>query len=178
VLFTRDVANVVMDLNDVERIQYNALGGADTITVNDLSGTDVKEIDINLAGALTGPAGDGQPNTVVIAGTSGNDTISLSIDAEGRLVVNGLATQIVIAGFDAGDTIRINGLAGDDVIDASGLGAVAARLVFDGGDGNDILIGGAGNDVLIGEAGDDVLIGGPGQDVLDGGTGDNIVIQD
>ena len=37
VLFTRDVANVVMDLNDVERITFNALGGADTITVNDLA---------------------------------------------------------------------------------------------------------------------------------------------
>ena len=31
-----------MDLNDVETVDFNALGGADTITVNDLSGTDVK----------------------------------------------------------------------------------------------------------------------------------------
>ena len=29
-----------MDLNDVEAIDLNALGGADTVTVNDLSGTD------------------------------------------------------------------------------------------------------------------------------------------
>src|SRR5207302_3064633 len=40
VRFTRDVANIVMDLNGVEGINFNALGGADTITVNDLSGTD------------------------------------------------------------------------------------------------------------------------------------------
>ena len=40
VRFTRDIANIVMDLNDVERIDVKALGGADTITVNDLSGTD------------------------------------------------------------------------------------------------------------------------------------------
>ena len=38
----RDVGNVTMDLNGVENIQLNALGGADTITVNDLTGTDVK----------------------------------------------------------------------------------------------------------------------------------------
>ena len=44
VLFTRDIANVVMDLNDVERIDFNALGGADRIVVNDLSGTDVTEV--------------------------------------------------------------------------------------------------------------------------------------
>src|SRR5438874_5355477 len=37
--FFRDVANITMDLNDVETIDFNALGGADTITVNDLSGT-------------------------------------------------------------------------------------------------------------------------------------------
>ena len=38
--FSRDVANVTMDLNDVETIEFKALGGADTITINDLAGTD------------------------------------------------------------------------------------------------------------------------------------------
>ncbi len=37
-----------MDLNGVEHIQLNALGGADTITVNDLTGTDVKQVAIDL----------------------------------------------------------------------------------------------------------------------------------
>ena len=49
VLFFRDIANVVMDLNDVEAIDFNALGGADTIVVNDLSGTDVTEVNTDLA---------------------------------------------------------------------------------------------------------------------------------
>ena len=40
VLFTRDIANVTMDLNDVELIRFQALGGADNIVINDLSGTD------------------------------------------------------------------------------------------------------------------------------------------
>src|SRR3954453_20863218 len=44
VRFTRDVANIVMDLNDVETIAVKALGGADTLTVNDLSGTDVTNV--------------------------------------------------------------------------------------------------------------------------------------
>src|SRR5205085_1057437 len=42
--FTRDVANITMDTNDVERVNFAALGGADTITVGDLSGTDVTEV--------------------------------------------------------------------------------------------------------------------------------------
>ena len=49
VRFTRDVANVTMDLNDVEGIDFNALGGADNITVNDLTGTDVTQVNLDLA---------------------------------------------------------------------------------------------------------------------------------
>ena len=39
VRFTRDVGNIVMDLNEVETVNFAALGGADNITVNDLTGT-------------------------------------------------------------------------------------------------------------------------------------------
>ena len=58
------------------------------------------------------------------------------------------------------DRIVINGLGGDDVIEASGL--TGMLLTANGGDGDDVLIGSAGNDTLTGGAGDDVLIGGPG----------------
>src|SRR6266700_102429 len=39
--FFRDVANITMDTAGVERVDFNALGGADSVTVNDLTGTDV-----------------------------------------------------------------------------------------------------------------------------------------
>ena len=68
-------------------------------------------------------------------------------------------------------------VAGDDVVEASGLAAGALRLTADGGDGDDVLIGSPGNDTLAGGPGDDVLIGNGGQDVLDGGPGNNILIQ-
>jgi Ca2+-binding RTX toxin-like protein len=93
------------------------------------------------------------------------------------LVVNGLATQIVVEHFDANDTVHVLGLGGDDVIEASGVGITGLKLILDGGDGSDVIIGGAGNDVLLGGSGDDVLIGGPGIDTIDGGEGDNIGIQ-
>ena len=48
VLFLRDVANVTMDLDDVEQIDFRALGGADNIVVGDLSGTDVTKIGLDL----------------------------------------------------------------------------------------------------------------------------------
>ena len=46
-----------MDLNGVERIDFEALGGSDNIVVNDLTGTDVKQVAIDLAAvAGTTPA--------------------------------------------------------------------------------------------------------------------------
>src|SRR5262249_13826435 len=44
VRFFRDVASITMDLNEVEGIDFNASGGSDTITVNDLSGTGVAQV--------------------------------------------------------------------------------------------------------------------------------------
>ena len=76
----------------------------------------------------------------------------------------------------ANDTLTINALFGDDVIEASGVTANSMKLVLNGGDGNDVIIGGDGNDVLIGGAGDDVLIGGPGSDTIDGAPGSDVVL--
>jgi Ca2+-binding RTX toxin-like protein len=173
-LFFRDVASVTMDLNDVEQIDFNALGGADTITVNDLSGTDVQRVRVNLASSVGG--GDGMADTVIVRGTGGDDVIEVTL-AGTTLFVDGLAAQIVIENFETAiDRLVIHGLAGDDVINASTLPGPYA-ITADGGDNDDVLLGGGGNDVLLGGAGDDVLLGGAGLDVLDGGTGSNIVIQ-
>ena len=84
---------------------------------------------------------------------------------------------MTISGFEATDRIVINGLAGDDVIDGSGLGTAMESHAPTAATATDVLIGSDGADTLKGGAGDDVLIGGPGHDVLDGGPGDNVVIQ-
>ena len=118
VLFTRDVGTVTMDVNDVERIDVHALGGADTITVNDLSGTDVSKVRIDLSAA--GGGGDGQVDTIVINATNGSDAITVS-NNNGMVTVSGLAAEVTISGFEATDRIVINGLGGEDVIEASGL---------------------------------------------------------
>src|SRR5262249_61646933 len=70
VRFSRDVGNVTMDLNGVEQIDFNALGGADNITVNDLSHTDVTEIHLDLASPPGSGMGDGQADTVIGNGTN------------------------------------------------------------------------------------------------------------
>ena len=45
--------------------------------------------------------------------------ITLSLRADGALVIDGLAAEVVIEHFDPTDVIHINGLAGDDVIEAT-----------------------------------------------------------
>src|SRR5262245_39312224 len=44
--FFRNPANITMDTRGVEGVDFNALGGADTVTVNDLTGTDVKNVNV------------------------------------------------------------------------------------------------------------------------------------
>src|SRR5262249_35221613 len=58
VRLTSDAGPVTMDLNAVEFLQLNARGGADTITVNDLTGTGLILVQVDLSGPAGG--GDGQ----------------------------------------------------------------------------------------------------------------------
>jgi Ca2+-binding RTX toxin-like protein len=175
VLFSRNIATVTMDLNDVEGIDFNALGGADIITVNDLSGTDVTEVNLNLA--ASDGTGDASVDNVIVNGTNGDDVALVFGDSSG-VSTFGLSTQVNITGAESiNDRLTVNALAGDDVVEASGLAATGIQLTGDGGNGADVLVGGDGNDVLLGGPGDDVLLGGLGIDVLDGGDGDDIEIQ-
>lgn len=174
---TRDVGNVTMDVNGVEQVNVVALGGADTLTVNDLSKTGVTAVNIDLAATAGSGTGDGQADTVIVNGTPGSDVITVGGSA-GNADVVGLPAAVHITGAEpANDRLIVNAGDGDDVVAASGLAATTIALVENGGAGADVLIGGAGNDTLNGGDGDDILNGGPGQDVLDGGTGNNVLIQ-
>jgi Ca2+-binding RTX toxin-like protein len=164
-----------MDLAGIEEIDLNALGGADRLSVNDVSGTDLTEIRTNLAGSQG--LDDGAADQVIVNGTATNDVIAAGGQG-GKVSVGGLAASLDITNANAAqDQLAINGLAGDDVINGSGLTADAIQFKADGGDGNDVLLGGDGADTLLGGAGDDILNGGAGQDVLDGGPGNNTLIQ-
>ncbi len=176
-LLFRNVASVLMDANDVERVEFAALGGADQVTVNDLTGTDVTEVSIDLASVAGSGVGDGQADNVIVNGTGGDD-VALVVDGTGTITTLGLSARVDILGSEAAnDRLTINLLAGDDIMDASGLADGFIRLTAAGDDDDDVLIGSDGPDILFGGNGDDVLIGGPGLDILDGGPGDNIIIQ-
>src|SRR6266498_1554667 len=130
--FFRVQGNITMDTAGVERVDFNALGGADLITVNDLSGTDVNLVNVDLAGTLGGATGDGQPDRVVVNATNGDDAIDVSGDAD-VVEVSGLAPTIKILHPEvANDRLEINTLAGADTLNTIGLAAGAIQLFVDG----------------------------------------------
>ena len=130
--FFRDVANVTMDTNGVERVDFNALGGADLVTVNDLTGTDVNQVNVDLAGALGGSTGDGAADRVVLNGTDGDDTIDVTGTTAG-VKVSGLAATVgVFHSEAANDHLEINTLVGNDTVDSAGLAAGVIQLFVDG----------------------------------------------
>jgi Ca2+-binding RTX toxin-like protein len=116
VLFTRNLGTIVMDLDDVEVIDVRALGGIDAVTVNDVGGTDLERVDVDLAAAIGGSTGDGQADTVTVAATKGDDSIAAA--ANGSAVeVSGLAAFVRITHADpTSDTLVIDPVAGADDI--------------------------------------------------------------
>jgi Ca2+-binding RTX toxin-like protein len=130
--FFRDAANITMDTGGVEHVDFNALGGADVVTVNDLTGTGVTRVRVDLAGALGGIAGDGQADRVIVNGTNGSDAIDVSGDSS-LVKVSGLAATTEILHSElANDRLEVNTLAGVDTVRSAGLNAGAIQLLLDG----------------------------------------------
>jgi Ca2+-binding RTX toxin-like protein len=172
--FFRDPGSVTMDTAGVERVDFNALGGADQVTVNDLSGTDVGKLNLDLAGTLDG---DGQTDRVDVNGTSGDDAITVSGDASG-VAVSGLAALVAIQHQEPTDELAVNGLAGNDAISAAGLAAGAITLTLDGGARDDTMAGATGVETLVGGDGNDSIDGNGGNDLAFMGSGDDTFVWD
>jgi Ca2+-binding RTX toxin-like protein len=116
VLFTRNLGTIGLDLDDVEVIDVRALGGTDTVTVNDVGETDLERVDVDLAAVLGGSTADEQADAVSVIGTIGDDTIKA--EANGAAVeVSGLAAFVRITHAEvAYDTLVIDTLGGDDIV--------------------------------------------------------------
>jgi Ca2+-binding RTX toxin-like protein len=174
--FTRDVANITMDTHGVEQVNFVALGGADTINVNDLSGTDVLQVNLDLAAVAGGAAGDGAADSVTVNGTNGKDAIQVS-GAGTSFAVTGLHTLVTARGVEASnDRLEVDALGGNDTVTATGLAAGVVQLTENGGVGDDVLTGSAGADRLIGGDGNDVVIGGRGDDEAFLGAGNDAFV--
>ena len=98
VRFTRNIANIMMDLNDVETIDANALGGADT-----LDGQRPHRHRPHAASTPTSPPsaarGDVAADNVIVNGTNGDDVVTVAGGAD-RVTVSGLAAAVDVTGAE------------------------------------------------------------------------------
>jgi hypothetical protein len=164
VRFSRDIANVTMDLDDVEGIEFRALGGADKIFVGDLTGTDVTRTDLDLRGPNGG--GDGFADSIFVHGTQGADVFGAAGNASG-VNVSGLKSAVnVFSPEQANDRLVLAAHDGADRVDASSLEADAIQLEIQGDAGSDVLIGSEGDDTIRGGDGDDLALMGAGDDTF------------
>jgi Ca2+-binding RTX toxin-like protein len=185
VLFTRDVGGITMDLTGVERTELRTLGGADRVTVNDLTGTDLVNLELALRAGNGGV--DGQPDSITVNGSAAADTIFVGGNV-GGLQVTGLHTAVTIFDGDPTlDSLTVNGLGGNDVINAQSLRENAILFAVNGGDGDDTITGSDGSDLVTGGRGNDTAVLGPGDDtfvwnpgdgsdVVDGGDGTDSLV--
>jgi Ca2+-binding RTX toxin-like protein len=136
VFFTRNIGNITMDLDDVERLNFRALGGADNVVVNDLTGTDARDVDVDLNASVGG--GDGQPDSVTVRGTDGADDVSLSSPG-GFATVSGLYAEVLVESAEsANDDVNVATLGGADTITTGREVFGPASYNVDGGDGDDV----------------------------------------
>ena len=117
-----------MDTEDVEIVDFNALGGTDKVIVNDLTGTDVTQTNIDLAGTLGGSAGDGAVDNVIVTGTDGDDTIDIDGSRSG-VDVTGLATAVSVKHAEPTDVLSVDTRAGKDNVFVNGVAGVLQVLV-------------------------------------------------
>jgi hypothetical protein len=131
-LFFRDAGNISMDMDNVEKLDLTALGGVDTVIVEDMTGTDFRKADIDLQGPAGG--GDGSDDTVTVNGTNRRDHID--VEADGDVVeVGGLKTDVDVIGAETGDTLRINALGGNDDVDVEAAAEALIDVIVDLGAG-------------------------------------------
>jgi Ca2+-binding RTX toxin-like protein len=130
-LFLRDPGAIRMDMDGIERVVFNAFGGTDTTIVNNLKGTDVHDVDIDVG--LAG-GGDNVLDTVTVNGTDGADHVRVR-SAGSTIRVAGLRAETSITGADARDALHINTEGGDDTVDvdASVTGLIGVTTTFGSG---------------------------------------------
>lgn len=124
----RDLGNVRMDLSGVERVELQALGGADTITVPDLTGSGLTTIAVDLG------AGDGAVDQMSFAGTAGDDVVEID-EVDDVLSLVGLPVKLVVTGFEGTDKAKIELGDGNDDINATDPGFAAVLFDLDFGAG-------------------------------------------
>ena len=127
----RNIANVTMDFDDVEALALRVLGGADTITVNTTTGTDLATVDVNLD--AFGGGGDAAADTVITNGTDAADSVRVR-RLGSQAAVGGTGAETRVSGELGLDTLRIQTLGGNDKVEVGDIWDLITPVVDLGAD--------------------------------------------
>jgi Ca2+-binding RTX toxin-like protein len=107
-----------------------------------------------------------------IFGDAASNSLTISRNAAGQILVNGGAVAVVGGTPTVSNTalIQVFGLGDNDVITLNEASGALPRANVFGGAGNDTLTGGSGGDLLFGQSGNDTLLGKGGFDFVFGGS--------
>lgn len=131
-VFLRNVANIRMDLDGVEALNLQALGGADTVIVDDMRGTAVDRASIDLS---SGGGGDAQPDVVTVNGSDRAEHVRVDAVST-EVAVSGFRTVTQITGSEINnDQLQVNSLGGNDTIDVTPAADALIGVTFDLGTG-------------------------------------------
>jgi len=194
---TRNVGAITMALNGVEEVDLTTLGGTDVVTVNDLTGTDLAHLNVDLNG--TGGVADGQVDTVVVTGTPGPDVVSVGA-TQGVLEVGGVGSEVSVTSAEqldvldfvvqGADELHVLGTPDPDQMFVTPSPAPASVRTILNGFPTAVDITNGGKLVLFGLGDADPITasnglrtlgmsleidGGAGDDVLTGGDGDDVI---
>src|SRR5262249_6402498 len=98
---------------------------------------------------------------LTVFGDAADNSIVISRDAAGKILVNGGAVAVSGGAATVANTalIQVFAQGGNDTVSLNEAnGALPAATLF-GGAGNDVLTGGSGADLIFGQAGNDALLG-------------------
>jgi hypothetical protein len=159
----------------VETFEPTPSTGTDTVHVGDLTPTGAQQVSVDLGGP------DQHLDSVIADGTPAADKIKLASNGHVH-TIGGLGAQVVVTESDPGQKLVVDGLAGDDTIDASELAKDVTQPFIGGGPGKDLIVGSPGQDVIAGGPDADVALlsggldtfnwaAGDGNDIVEGGAG-------
>lgn len=125
--FTRNIGNVILDIDGMEQFNLAALGGTDIVTLNDLTPTAIEQVNVNLG--LFGGAVDAAADTININGSDQPDTMQVTADGTALNVLWPAGIVRITSPEGTLDTLNVNGLGGNDNISA-GAGTTSLIRLF------------------------------------------------
>ena len=187
-------------ITSVEALTLDAGAGADLVTVRSLKDSPLQSLalDLGRTASVNGVRQETIPgssfthevpdvryfddlaaDTVIIEGTGGDDTITLTTPAGlTRLATSmGYGVDLAHGIRGEGDTLVLNTFGGADDIDASATTADAVAIQINSGTGGDSVVGSRYADRIDSGLGDDTVTGGDGRDVFIDAGGDDTLVE-